>query len=309
MRILAIVVFILLIMRTDLIAAGLSYGITVLRGNCAQLVIGEDDLTSKCEQKLLQTAVNEQNIDFYFSTTDGRLYIFNGTDGVNPSPDTDITQINKVIFSENEKNTDYPASGRCSYGNPYKGRTTVLCSGTLQDNRRFDATFITDGQPPDNGESTSGRFIPPIPKSGAPSMNADVEQGYAQPSPSNTLRPSDEAGSFTLNMCNKTQVDISVAIYSKYNTIISDRNYIVFGWLTAPKGTCKSFPNLAKGDFAFYASDAAGHQWAGKDRRLCVEAKAFQRVYFEKYTCSKDLVRGFTNIGIAGDQYTLNFSR
>lgn len=291
-------------------AENLPYGMTFLRGNCAQLVFGSEDWSGKCDQKLMQTAVNRNNIDFYFSTTDNRMLIFNGVDGENPTPDTDVSTVKKVIFSQNGTNTDFPASGRCSYGNPYKGRSTVQCSGTLKDGRRFDATFVTDGQPPDTGEPQTGRFIPPIPASPSPSSDdTDVEQGYSEQASGSTFQPAEDSGTFTLKMCNKTKSDINVALYGKYNSNVNDLNYVVTGWLIAPKKACKSFSNLAKGDFAFYATDAAGNQWAGRDRKLCVESNAFQRIHFEKYKCAKALVRGFTDVEITGDEYVLNFSR
>ena len=72
-------------------------------------------------------------------------------DGENPTPDTDVIALDKVIMSRKDT-PDQPdvfkAEGTCGFGNPMKGPMTVSCAGTLADGKTFSAAFTTDGKPP-----------------------------------------------------------------------------------------------------------------------------------------------------------------
>jgi hypothetical protein len=124
----------------------------VLNGSCDKLTLGKKKYGDVCSSKILSTSYPDGRVGFYFVMEDGRSITFSGMDGENPTPDTDITNIDKVIANFNVKTPDKPnvfaATGKCSFGNPYKGKSTISCKGKLSDGRAFAGVFTTDGSPP-----------------------------------------------------------------------------------------------------------------------------------------------------------------
>jgi hypothetical protein len=122
-----------------------------LNGTCDKLVIGKQKLGDSCDGKLLNMAYPDGRVGFYFVLDDGRVVTFSGMDGANPTPDTDIVELDKVIIGVKGKPNNpkvVNATGTCKYGNPYQGETTVTCNGKLADGQMFSASFTTDGNPP-----------------------------------------------------------------------------------------------------------------------------------------------------------------
>ncbi|WP_411035230.1 hypothetical protein [Shinella sp. BYT-45] len=120
-------------------------------GSCGKLVVGDRQLTDACSAKLLNVTYPDGRVGFYFVLTDGRIVTFSGMDGDNPTPDTDVVDLDKVIMSRTDT-PDQPdvfqASGTCGFGNPMKGPMTISCEGTLAGGGAFSAAFTTDGKPP-----------------------------------------------------------------------------------------------------------------------------------------------------------------
>lgn len=120
-------------------------------GTCSELIVGELDLSKACSQKLLNVTYPDGRVGFYFVLDDSRIITFTGMDGDNPTPDTDVINLDKVIVSRKDTPDQpdvFPATGTCGFGNPMKGSATIACEGTLSDGKRFSATFTTDGKPP-----------------------------------------------------------------------------------------------------------------------------------------------------------------
>ena len=120
-------------------------------GICGKLVVGDRELTGACSAKLLNVTYPDGRVGFYFVLDDGRIVTFSGMDGDNPTPDTDVIHLDKVIMSRTDT-PDQPdvfaATGTCGFGNPVKGPMTVACDGTLSLGGTFSAAFTTDGKPP-----------------------------------------------------------------------------------------------------------------------------------------------------------------
>ncbi len=120
-------------------------------GKCDALVVGDRQLSGDCSAKLLNVVYPDGRTGFYFVLTDGRIVAFSGMDGENPTPDSDVVDLDKVIISRKDT-PDTPdvfqVKGACGFGNPMKGPMTVSCEGTLSDGGRFSAAFTTDGKPP-----------------------------------------------------------------------------------------------------------------------------------------------------------------
>ncbi len=120
-------------------------------GKCDTLVVGDRQLSRDCSAKLLNVVYPDGRIGFYFVLTDGRIVTFSGMDGENPTPDSDVIDLDKVIMSRKDtpdKPDVFQAKGTCGFGNPMKGPMTVSCTGTLSGGGAFSAAFTTDGKPP-----------------------------------------------------------------------------------------------------------------------------------------------------------------
>lgn len=122
-----------------------------LEGVCETLVVGARALGAECSAKILNVSYPDGRVSFYFVLTDGRIVAFSGMDGENPTPDSDVVDLDQLIVSRADT-PDKPdvttVRGTCGYGNPYKGAMTVRCEGSLDDGHAFSAVFTTDGNPP-----------------------------------------------------------------------------------------------------------------------------------------------------------------
>ena len=122
-----------------------------LTGSCDKLILGKQKLADSCSGKLLNMSYPDGRVGFYFILDDGRIVTFSGMDAPNPTPDTDDVKVDKVIMGVKGKPKDpevVAATGTCTYGNPYKGESTVSCDGTMSNGQRFSARFTSDGKPP-----------------------------------------------------------------------------------------------------------------------------------------------------------------
>ena len=120
-------------------------------GTCGRLAVAERDLSRDCTTKLLNVTYPDGRVGFYFVLADGGMVAFSGMDGDNPTPDSDVVNLDKVIMSRKDT-PDQPdvlrVTGTCTFGNPVKGPMTIACDGTLVDGAGFSAAFTTDGKPP-----------------------------------------------------------------------------------------------------------------------------------------------------------------
>lgn len=120
-------------------------------GSCGKLVVGDRQYSGECSAKLLNVTYPDGRVGFYFVLTDGRMVAFSGMDGDNPTSDSDVVHLDKIIISRRDT-PDKPdvlqAEGTCGFGNPMKGPMTIACEGTLSDGGAFSAAFTTDGTPP-----------------------------------------------------------------------------------------------------------------------------------------------------------------
>lgn len=123
----------------------------VMTGKCQKLSVGDNDMSPYCNPKLLNTSYSNGRVGFYFTIGNGSVLTVSGMDLPNPTPDTDQIKVDRVIFNIGQTGKApavSSASGKCSFGNPYKGKTTVRCSGKLSTGEKFEAAFQTDGKRP-----------------------------------------------------------------------------------------------------------------------------------------------------------------
>lgn len=118
-------------------------------GRCKSFRLAGNDLTRGCAGKMLNTSYPDGRVGFYFVMTDSSIVTFSGYDRPNPTPDTDVVAIDKIIVSNKRtgQTSQFRAFGRCTYGNFYKGQKTVHCRATSQDGSEHRAVFELTSPP------------------------------------------------------------------------------------------------------------------------------------------------------------------
>lgn len=122
-----------------------------VEGTCGDLAVVGRRLGGECSGKLLNFTYPDGRVGLYFGLKSGAIVTFSGMDGDNPTPDSDVIHLDKVIMSRSDTPDTpdvYAATGTCRFGNPYKGPATIACEGRLTDGRPFTAAFTTNGKPP-----------------------------------------------------------------------------------------------------------------------------------------------------------------
>lgn len=124
--------------------------IAFLKGTCQSFVVGGKDASRKCLGKLTNTVYRTGRSGFTFVVGDLAVVTFSGADSPAIGNRAAI-RLDKVIFTLIGTGTPpnvIPASGRCTYTNPYAGPSHVNCSATTKDGP-FSASFVSNGEPPD----------------------------------------------------------------------------------------------------------------------------------------------------------------
>lgn len=126
------------------------HAIAIMQGTCHRLVIGEKDASSNCESKLTNTMYKTGRSGFTFLVGDLAVVTFSGADSPAKGNSASI-RLDKVIFTLIGTGTEpnvVPATGTCTYTNPYAGPSRVHCSASTESGR-FSGSFVSNGQPPD----------------------------------------------------------------------------------------------------------------------------------------------------------------
>ncbi|MGV8938860.1 MAG: hypothetical protein ACOH2J_17210 [Allorhizobium sp.] len=126
-------------------------GLLTLTGKCLQVVVGAEDFSKGCSGSLGTSAFSDGRTGFYFSLRSNHILTFSGLGVAGTGKDDDGFAIDRVIFNngvETNKPKVLAATGRCTFGDPYKGEMTVRCNGNLAQGTPFSASFHSDGKPP-----------------------------------------------------------------------------------------------------------------------------------------------------------------
>lgn len=127
----------------------------IMHGACTQLKVGLRDLTSTCEGRLVSFTTANGRVAFVFSFGGEGLLQFAGSGPKQRKlpGERAIQPIDRVRFTlartAQADATTTPANGSCIYGNPFAGTSRVTCR-VKAGRGWFSATFVTDGQPPEN---------------------------------------------------------------------------------------------------------------------------------------------------------------
>jgi hypothetical protein len=124
--------------------------IAIMNGRCSQLVFAGKDATRACVGKITNTMYKTGRAGFVFMAGDLAVITFSGAD----SPargDQATVRLDKVIFTLVGMGTEpnaIPATGTCTYTNPYAGPSRINCSASTKEGK-FSGAFVSDGAEPD----------------------------------------------------------------------------------------------------------------------------------------------------------------
>ena len=120
-----------------------------VRGKCQKIVYGRDNLTPYCKPAMVSSTFGPNNVLFHWALIDGMLLTVASTDLPNPSAHSDATKITHLSIKGGaiSANATVAATGKCTFGDPYKGKTTISCKGKAG-GKRFEFVFQTDGRKP-----------------------------------------------------------------------------------------------------------------------------------------------------------------
>lgn len=121
--------------------------IVSLSGQCEKLVMPQSDITKSCSGKVLNTVYSDGRSGFYFALEEGAILTFSGNGNVNPDPDTAVQPVDLILFNYKGEVDRAQAVGQCTFGNPYKGPSRLICRATSP-RGDFYGEFVSDGKPP-----------------------------------------------------------------------------------------------------------------------------------------------------------------
>lgn len=120
-----------------------------LSGQCLRVTVGKQDMTSACTGMLGGSSHKDGRTGIYFMLANNHILTFSGAP--NGADRRGGFTVDRVIFNTGEKAVPAQtmrATGRCSYSEPGRGPVTVRCAGALGEGTAFQASFRTDGTPP-----------------------------------------------------------------------------------------------------------------------------------------------------------------
>lgn len=120
----------------------------MFHGTCDRLTLPEGDRTHDCHPTAGHMIYKTGRGAYWFSIPQRALISFSG---MNETTDEDRGTLNldlvTVSSSLDAKISGGPASGSCTFFNPWKGRAYVRCQAHTKGGD-YSAAFTTDGQPP-----------------------------------------------------------------------------------------------------------------------------------------------------------------
>ena len=122
--------------------------LATMTGQCHTLILGGTDASAQCEGKVVNTAYRSGRSSFQFTIRDRAILGFHGVDSP-AGNDQAVLRIDGISLNlmMGTPPTTSPASGTCSYTNPYAGPAMIRCSA-ISAGRRFEASFEADGRAP-----------------------------------------------------------------------------------------------------------------------------------------------------------------
>ncbi|GJE27745.1 hypothetical protein [Methylobacterium organophilum] len=124
-----------------------------MEGRCEKLVIGGQDITQNCKEKLVNT-VSGTRTSFDFAAWDGQTLSFSGVGAQQErTEETDPLQpISLVIPGKKDANAivrnPAPAVGSCTFSTPEPGKTMIACTANSA-GKTYEGVFVTEAKASD----------------------------------------------------------------------------------------------------------------------------------------------------------------
>ena len=126
------------------------HALAIMNGQCTQLTVAGKDSTPVCLGKITNTMYKTGRSGFIFMAGDVAVVTFSGMD-TPARGDQATVHLDAIIFTLVGTGTppnDIPATGSCTYTNPYAGPSRIQCTASTEAGR-FSASFTSDGKEPD----------------------------------------------------------------------------------------------------------------------------------------------------------------
>lgn len=123
--------------------------LATMGGKCHKLVIGGADASARCNPMIVNTSYKTGKSSFAFVAGESAIVGFFGTDS-RAVGDKAVLRVEQITLNlmMGTPSTMAPATGTCTYTNPYAGPSLVQCSA-VSGGKTYLATFVSDGRAPD----------------------------------------------------------------------------------------------------------------------------------------------------------------
>jgi len=125
--------------------------VVIMKGACSLLVVGGVDMTRQCNPTVINNAYPSGRSSFMFVYGDLVVSFF-GEDSaaVGDQATLQVEEIGVARGRADGSASRVPHSvrGTCTYTNPYKGPSRIICSATGKEGS-YRAEFPSDGKPPE----------------------------------------------------------------------------------------------------------------------------------------------------------------
>lgn len=128
-------------------AENLKY-VATLTGKCHEFVLDGVDASDRCENVLVNAAYRGSKSSFQFTLKDQAVFGFYGSD-TKATGDKATLIVEKMTLNLllGTPPTNGPATGKCTYTNPYAGPAVVRCT-VASNGMNITALFVSDGSEP-----------------------------------------------------------------------------------------------------------------------------------------------------------------
>ena len=123
--------------------------LAIMSGKCHKLVIGGADASAHCKPMVTNTAYRTGKSSFTFVAGESAIVGFFGADS-RAERDKAVLKVEQITLNlmMGTPSTMAPATGTCTYTNPYAGPSLLQCSA-ISGGKTYSATFVSDGRAPE----------------------------------------------------------------------------------------------------------------------------------------------------------------
>lgn len=124
--------------------------VTSVDGRCEKLILPEQDRSTECDGKILQTTYASGRSGFYVGIAGGAV-TFSGMSQSQPDDAVQLQSVDRVFLNfgtDKTRPAARPVTGSCGYTNLFAGGSTVNCTAIDEGGGAYLLQFTTDGVTP-----------------------------------------------------------------------------------------------------------------------------------------------------------------